>query len=211
MARYTGPKTKLSKRVGKNLFLKGSRSYSAKDDFSKKPNTRPGVHGAKRLKKTSEYSKQLLEKQTLKYSYGIQEKQLSNIFKKAFTKKEDTASVALTLLESRLDNVVFKAGLSDSRAQARQLVAHGHFTVNGVPTNIPSYTVKAGEVVTVKANKLKNAFWTNFKLTVPNTVPAWLDASTKNTIKILNKPLSTDLPVEFKMPYIVEYYSRKVA
>ena len=74
MARYTGPKTKLSKRVGKNLFLKGSRSYSAKDDFSKKPNTRPGVHGAKRLKKTSEYSKQLLEKQTLKYSYGIQEK-----------------------------------------------------------------------------------------------------------------------------------------
>jgi small subunit ribosomal protein S4 len=118
---------------------------------------------------------------------------------------------ALTLLESRLDNVVFKAGMADSRAQARQLVAHGHFTVNGVNTNIPSYTVKAGEVVTVKANKLKNPFWTNFKLSVPNTVPAWLDATTKNTVKILNKPLSTDLPVEFKMPYIVEYYSRKVA
>ncbi len=211
MARYTGSTTKLSKRVGKNLFLKGARSYSAKDDFSKKPTTRPGVHGAKRVRKTSEYGKQLLEKQTLKYSYGIQEKQLANIFKKAFKKKGDTSTVALTILESRLDNVVYKGGLADSRAQARQLVAHGHFTVNGIKVNIPSYIVKAGEVITVKTNKLTNPFWTNFKLSVPNQVPTWLDGSTKNTLKVLNTPLSTDLPVDFKMPYIVEYYSRKVA
>lgn len=211
MARYTGAKTKLSKRVGKNLFLKGARSYSAKDDFTKKATQRPGVHGAKRVRKVSEYGKQLQEKQTLKYSYGIQEKQLANIFKKSFRKKGDTAKTALTALECRLDNVVFRAGLANSRAQARQLVAHGHFTVNGVKVNIPSFTVKAGEVIAVKANKLKNPFWTAFKLEVPNQVPSWLDASTTNEVKVLNTPLDTDLPQDFKLPYIVEYYSRKVA
>ena len=211
MARYTGPKTKLSKRVGKNLFLKGARSYSAKDDFSKKAGQRPGVHGAKRVRKVSEYGKQLQEKQTLKYSYGIQEKQLANIFKKSFKKKGDTAIIALTTLESRLDNVVYKAGLANSRCQARQLVAHGHFIIDGQKVNIPSYSVKTGETIMVKENKLKSAFWTAFKLEVPNQVPVWMDASTKNKIKILNSPLETDLPKDFKMPYIVEYYSRKVA
>jgi small subunit ribosomal protein S4 len=210
MARYIGPKTKLSKRVGRNLFLKGARSYSAKDDYTKKPQ-RPGVHGAKRVRKTSEYSKQLQEKQILKFSYGIQEKQLANIFKKAFKRKEDTSSAVLSNLESRLDNVVFRSGLANSRAQARQLVAHGHFTVNGVKVNIPSYCVVAGELVCIKENKLKNPFWTSFKLEVPNQVPTWLDASTKNQVKVLNSPLETDLPKDFKMPYIVEYYSRKVA
>ncbi len=211
MARYTGSRTKLSKRVGKNLFLKGARSYSAKDDFSKKPTQRPGVHGAKRVRKVSEYGKQLVEKQILKYSYGILEKQLANIFKKAFRKKGDTAINALIALESRLDNVVFRSGLANSRAQARQLVAHGHFTVDGQKVNIPSFTVKAGEVIAVKDNKIKNPFWTAFKLEVPNQVPTWLDASTKNQIKVLNTPLEADLPQDFKLPYIVEYYSRKVA
>lgn len=211
MARYTGSRTKLSKRVGKNLFLKGARSYSAKDDFSKKPTQRPGVHGAKRVRKVSEYGKQLVEKQILKYSYGILEKQLANIFKKAFRKKGDTAINALIALESRLDNVVFRSGLANSRAQARQLVAHGHFTVDGQKVNIPSFTVKAGEVIAVKDNKIKNPFWTAFKLEVPNQVPTWLDASTKNQIKVLNTPLEDDLPQDFKLPYIVEYYSRKVA
>lgn len=211
MARYTGSTTKLSKRVGRNLFLKGARSYSAKDDFTKKSTQRPGVHGAKRVRKTSEYGKQLLEKQTLKFSYGLQEKQLANLFKKAFRKKGDTSTNALIALECRLDNVVYKAGLANSRAQARQLVAHGHFTVDGVKVNIPSYTVATGEVVEIKANKLKNPFWTAFKLEVPNQVPTWLDTSSKNKVKVLNTPLLTDLPSDFKMPYIVEYYSRKVA
>jgi small subunit ribosomal protein S4 len=211
MARYTGSRTKLSKRVGKNLFLKGARSYSAKDDFSKKPTQRPGVHGAKRVRKVSEYGKQLVEKQILKYSYGLLEKQLANIFKKAFRKKGDTAINALIALESRLDNVVFRSGLANSRAQARQLVAHGHFTVDGQKVNIPSFTVKAGETIAVKDNKLKNPFWTAFKLEVPNQVPTWLDASNKNQIKVLNTPLEADLPPDFKLPYIVEYYSRKVA
>jgi small subunit ribosomal protein S4 len=211
MARYTGSVTKLSKRVGKNLFLKGARSYSAKDDFTKKANQRPGVHGAKRVRKTSEYGKQLLEKQTLKFSYGLQEKQLANLFKKAFRKKGDTAMNALIALESRLDNVIYKSGLANSRAQARQLVAHGHFLVNGAKVNIPSYTVSASEVIEIKPSKLKNPFWTNFKLEVPNQVPTWLDASSKNKIKVLNHPLESDLPSDFKMPYIVEYYSRKVA
>ncbi len=209
MSRYTGSKTKLSRKVGRNLFNKGARSFSAKDDYTKKP-YRPGVHG-KKMRKLSEYGKQLQEKQILKLSYGLQEKQLANIFKKAFKKRGDTAMSALTALETRLDNVVYKAGLADSRAQARQLVAHGHFTVDGVKVNIPSFQVKVGNVITVKENKLKNAFWTNFKLGVPNDVPTWLDASKSKTIKVLNLPISTDLPQDFKLPYIVEYYSRKVA
>jgi small subunit ribosomal protein S4 len=211
MARYTGSKTKLSKRVGRNLFLKGARSFSAKDDFTKKATQRPGVHGAKRVRKVSEYGKQLQEKQILKYSYGILEKQLANIFKKAFRKKGETSFNALMSLECRLDNIVYRAGLANSRAQARQLVAHGHFTVNGKKVNIPSYTVKAGEQIAVKENKLKNPFWTSFKLEVPNQVPSWLDTSSKNQVKILHLPLETDLPKDFKLPYIVEYYSRKVA
>ena len=210
MARYTGPRTKLSKKVGKNLFLKGSRSFSAKDDFTRRPG-KSGVHGTKKFKKVSEYGKQLIEKQILKFSYGIQEKQLSNVFKKAFKKQGDTAQNALMDLERRLDNVIYKAGLADSRAQARQLVTHGSFQVNGKNVNIPSYKVVAGEVIEVKKNKQANGFWSNFKLSVPNTVPTWIDASSKFTVKILNLPLETDLPKEFKLPYIVELYSRKVA
>jgi small subunit ribosomal protein S4 len=209
MSRYTGSKTKLSRKVGRNLFNKGARSYSAKDNYTKK-SYRPGVHG-KKMRKLSEYGKQLQEKQILKLTYGLQEKQLANIFKKAFKKKGDTAIVALTALETRLDNVVYKAGLADSRSQARQLVAHGHFTVDGVKVNIPSFQVKTGEVIAVKANKIKKPFWVNFKLGVPNDVPTWLDASKANQVKVLNMPISTDLPQDFKLPYIVEYYSRKVA
>ena len=210
MSRYTGSTTKLSRKVGRNLFLKGSRSFSAKDDFAKRPR-RPGVHGMKKVRKVSEFGKQLMEKQILRFSYGIQEKQLSNIFKKAFAKKGDTAMMALESLERRLDNVVYRSGLANSRAQARQLVAHGQFQLNGHNVNIPSMMVSAGDHITIKATKLKGAFWTNFKLEVPNEVPTWLDASKKLEIKVLNLPLVTDLPQDFKLPYIVQFYSRKVA
>ena len=210
MARYTGSKIKLSKKIGRNLFNKGSRSFSAKDDFTKKPN-KPGQHGpTKRFSRTSEFGKQLLEKQSLRFSYGLLEKQLANLFKKAFKTNGDTGKFVLTSLERRLDNVIYKSGWSNSRDQARQLVNHGHFQVNGVTVNIPSYLIKMSDIITVKANKQKNAFWTNFTLEVPNTVPTWIDTTKKDKITIINLPLDTDLPQEFKVGAIVEYYSRKV-
>lgn len=213
MARYLGSRTKLSKRVGRNLFLKGVRNYSAKDDYSKRPQ-KPGVHGGKRGGKQSslsEYGKQLLEKQILRYTYGLMEKQLSNVFKKSFKIKGDTGKIALGLLERRLDNVLFKAGLSNSRSQARQLVTHGHLLVNGVPTNIPSFVVKVGDQITIKPNKLKGKFWTDFVLQVPNVVPTWLDTTKKHFIKVISLPLEEDLPQDIKTATIVEFYSRKVA
>jgi small subunit ribosomal protein S4 len=211
MARYLNSRTKLSKRVGKNLFLKGSRSFSAKDDFARRPQ-KPGVHGVtRRPAKLSEYGKQLQEKQILRYTYGLMEKQLANLFKRAFKSKLDTGLYVLGMLERRLDNVVYKAGLANSLAQARQLITHGHFAVNDKKCDIPSATLDAGDVVTVREVKLKSAFWTNFKLEVPLTVPAWLDASKKNSVKVINLPLTEDLPVSINIAPIVEYYSRKVA
>lgn len=210
MARYTGSKTKLSKRVKKNLFLKGARSFSAKDDYTKAVTKSSTVRG-KRPSKLSEYGKQLVEKQTLKYTYGLMEKQLANLFKKSFKTKGDTGILALQALECRLDNVVYKAGLANSLAQARQLVSHGHFLVNNSKCNIPSRILVEGEIVTVKENKLKSTFWTNFNLEVPNTVPSWLDASKKYSVKVLNNPLPEDLPQHINIAPIVEFYSRKVA
>jgi small subunit ribosomal protein S4 len=212
MARYTQSKTKLSKRVGKNLFLKGARSFSAKDDFSKKPN-KPGAHGvSRRPAKLSEYGKQLQEKQILRYTYGMMEKQLANVFKKAFKAKGDTGVTAMTMLERRLDNVVYKAGLANSLAQARQLVAHGHFEVNAHKCDIPSAMVNVSDIITIKELKFNgSAFWKNFTLQVPLSSPAWLDISKKNVIKVINLPLADDLPASINIAPIVEYYSRKVA
>lgn len=210
MARYTGSKMKLSRKLGRNLFLKGARSYSPKDEFTKRP-YRPGVQGKRKFRRLSGYGKQLEEKQAVRYTYGLMEKQLTNIFKKAFKTDGDTGKTALGWLERRLDNVVYKSGLSNSRSQARQLVSHGHFTVNGQKVNIPSFKVEVGDVITVKSNKLTNAFWTNFQLEVPSDVPAWLDASKKFTIKVINLPTDEDLPKEFKIAAVVEWYSRRVA
>ena len=210
MSRYTGSKTKLSKRIGRNLFLKGARSFSAKDDYSKRP-YRAGTQGKRRFSRVSQYGKQLLEKQSIRFTYGLVEKQLANIFKQAFRTQGDTGKIALGLLERRLDNVIYRGGLANSRSQARQLVNHGHFTVNGQKVNIPSYSVEVGDVVEVKENKKKKAFWSDFKLEVPAETPSWLDSTKKLTIKVINLPLDEDLPQEIKIAAVVEYYSRKVA
>lgn len=210
MARYTGSKTKLSRRIGRNLFLKGVRSFSAKDDFTKHP-YRAGMQGKKRFTRTSEYGKQLLEKQALRFTYGLLEKQLGNLFKKAFKTPGDTGKIALTWLERRLDNVVYRGGLANSRSQARQLVNHGHLLVNGVRVDIPSYQVKVGDHITVASNKQNNPFWQNFQLQVPSESPSWLDTSKSKEVKVINLPIDEDLPQEFKIAAVVEYYSRKVA
>jgi small subunit ribosomal protein S4 len=210
MSRYLKGKTKLSKRVKRNLFLKGARSFSAKDDFSKRPQ-RSGVHGKKFAKKLSNYGTQLLEKQAIRFTYGITERQLGNLFKKAFAKKGDTGLYVISNLERRLDNVVYKGGLANSRSQSRQLVSHGHFLVNGQKVNIPSYIVKAEDIISVKPNKLENAFWTNFKLEVPKDKAPWINAVKANTLQVINLPLDADLPQDFNLSAVVEYYSRKVA
>ncbi|MGL4759761.1 MAG: 30S ribosomal protein S4 [Patescibacteria group bacterium] len=209
MSRYLKPRTKLSKRVKRNLFLKGARSYSAKDDYAKRP-FKAGMHNKKFAKKLSNFGSQLLEKQAIRFTYGITERQLGNLFKKAFTKQGDTGQFVITTLERRLDNVVYKGGLANSRAQARQLVTHGHFLVNGKKVNIPSYIVNAEDVITVKENKLKSQFWTDFKLEVPKDKAVWIDATKTKTLKVLSLPLETDLPQDFNLPPVVEYYSRKV-
>jgi small subunit ribosomal protein S4 len=210
MSRYLKGKTKLSKRVKRNLFLKGARSFSAKDDYSKRPQ-RSGVHGKKFAKKLSNYGTQLLEKQAIRFTYGITERQLGNLFKKAFAKKGDTGTYVIANLERRLDNVVYKGGLANSRSQARQLVAHGHFLVNGGMVNIPSYVVKSEDIITVKASKVSSPFWTAFKLEVPKDKAAWIDSSKSQTLKVITLPLETDLPQDFNLSAVVEYYSRKVA
>lgn len=210
MARYTGSKVKRSKRVQKNLFNKGARSFSAKDDYTKRP-YKPGQHGnARRFGRTSEYGKQLLQKQIIRFTYGLMERQLANLFKKAFKQQGNTGIAVLSTLERRLDNVVYKGGMANSRDQARQLVNHGHFLVNGTKVNIPSFTVKKGDIITVKENKIKKPFWQNFQLTVPNESPSWIDSSKKNTLKIINLPLEEDLPKDIEIGAVVEYYSRKV-
>jgi small subunit ribosomal protein S4 len=211
MARYTASRTKLSRRVGRNLFLKGSRSFSPKDDFTKRPFKAPKKKGKRVNPTSSEYSKQLLEKQALKFTYGLLEKQLTNLFKKAFKKKGDTGSIALSLLERRLDSVIYRSGLANSRSQARQLVNHGHFLVNGKKANIPSITLEAGDLIKLKENKSKKTFWQSFTLEIPNDVPVWLQKKNDFEIKVVNSPLEDDLPKEFNISSIVEYYSNKVA
>jgi len=209
MARYTGSKTKLSRRVSRNLFLKGARSFSPKDDYSRRPfiNAKRG----RRPRSLSEYGKQLKEKQALKFSYGLLEKQMSNVFKKSFKRKGDTGANALTMLEMRLDNVIYKSGLANSRYQARQLVNHSHFLVNNKKASIPSFLLKPGDVIKVKESKLKKSFWQNFSLEVPGDVPTWLEKKNNYEIKVLNNPIKDDLPIEFNIASIVEYYSNKVA
>lgn len=208
--RITGSKTKKSRRIGRNLYLKGARSYSPKDDFTKR-SYKPGVHGKPNgfPPKLSEYAKQLAEKQAIKFVYGLNERQMSNVFKKALQSKDETGVTLLQNLERRLDNVVYRAGLANSRSQARQLVGHGQFEINGTPVNIPSFLVSSGDVVTIKKTKQASPFWSAFSLGVPNEEVAWISKNDK-TIKVLNTPLNEDLPKEFNIPYIVEYYSRRV-
>ena len=143
MARYTGPKTKIARKFGEPI-------YGADKNYEKR-NYPPGQHGAaKRRKKVSEYGVQLMEKQKAKYTYGILERQFRNLFEKANRKKGITGEILLQLIESRLDNLVYRFGIAPTRAAARQLVSHRHITVNGRVVNIPSYLVKVGDIVAVR-------------------------------------------------------------
>ena len=170
MARYTDANCRLCRREGQKLFLKGDRCYSTKCALEKR-NFPPGQHGQGR-KKISEYGLQLREKQKTKRFYGLQETQFRNLFDKAARKKGITGENLLILLETRLDNVVFRLGFASSRKEARQLVTHGHFTVNGRKVDIPSYQVKAGDIIKVKEKSASSPKFREIKdMTI--TVPSW--------------------------------------
>ncbi|MBQ9121467.1 MAG: 30S ribosomal protein S4 [Clostridia bacterium] len=206
MARYTGPSCKLCRREGVKLFLKGDRCLSDKCAIAKRA-TPPGQHGAAR-KKVEEYGLQLREKQKAKRYYGVAEKQFKNYYTIADRKEGQAGENLLVLLERRLDNVVYRMGMAASRKEARQLVRHGHFTVNGKKANIPSILIKAGDVVAVKttdSDKLKALI----EELGTKTAPKWLDVDKTNaTAKVVAIPTREDVDFPFEEQLIIELYSK---
>ncbi len=201
MARYIGPKTKIARKF-KDPIFGPDRSYEKK-------NYPPGQHGAnKRRAKQSEYGLQLQEKQKAKYTYGILEKQFRNLFAKAAHKKGITGENLLQLIEARLDNVVYRLGIAPTRSGARQLVSHCHITVNGKVVNIPSYSLKAGDIVAVRERSKSLEAITNSLASRVNQF-SWLewDANTF-TAKFLNYPERAEIPENIKEQLIVELYSK---
>ncbi|MBQ2712879.1 MAG: 30S ribosomal protein S4 [Clostridia bacterium] len=207
MARYTGSDCRQCRREGGKLFLKGDKCYSAKCPFLSRP-TIPGQHGAGR-RKVSEYGLQLREKQKVKRIYGLLEKQFRMVFERAEKMKGATGENMLILLERRLDNVVYRLGLAKSRSQARQIVNHGHITVNGRKVNIPSYIIKAGDVIAVKENKKENNYFKAVSESVKLTIPGWLvyDAE-KMEGRVQALPQRSDIDATISENMIVELYSR---
>ena len=208
MARYKDEQCRICRREGQKLFLKGSRCYSDKCSVTRR-NYAPGQHGQKRTK-LSEYGTQLREKQKTKSFYGVGEKQFRKYFEMASNKKGITGTVLLQILESRLDNVVYRLGFGVSRPQARQLVTHGNFEVNGIKTDIASYLVKPGDVITIRENRKDNSvIKTNVESGAIRPIPEWLDLDNKNlsakVVRSVNRE-EIDLPVEEHL--IVELYSK---
>ena len=178
MARYKDEQCRICRREGQKLFLKGSRCYTDKCSISRR-NYAPGQNGQKK-KKLSEYGTQLREKQKTKAFYGVGEKQFRRYFDMASTSKGKTGEVLLQILESRLDNVVYRLGLATSRAQARQLVRHGHFEVNGVKVNIPSYLTKVNDVIKVRESSQNDPIFKQVAEENGRPIPSWLEADVDN-------------------------------
>lgn len=200
MARYTGPKHKLARREGINLLEKTSAS------LMRRLNVPPGVHGKKGKRRPSEYGQQLREKQKAKAMYGLLERQFRKLVESATTQKGDTEDLLLSLLERRLDNVVYRLGLAKSRMMSRQFVTHGHVTVNGKRMTIPSYTVQTGDVIALDAQILKN----------PDVIAVMAEEKilmgfleSKGPVgKLVRMPVAEDIQVPFSTRQIIEYYSR---
>ena len=202
MARYTGPKSRIARKFGEPIF--------GLDKVLEKKNFPPGFHGlASRRRKKSEYGLQLREKQKAKYMYGVLEKQFSNLFKKASASKGVTGEVLLQLLEARLDNVVFRLGIAPTRSAARQLVSHKHITVNGEVVNIPSYHLRAGEVVGVREKSKSLEVITASVNSRRHSKFAWLEwDNAQLTGKFLARPDRAEIPENIKEQLIVELYSK---
>ncbi len=209
MARYTDSVCRLCRRENLKLFLKGDRCYSDKCAFDRRGYP-PGQHGQRRGRKASDYGIQLREKQKVKRMYGLSEKQFHLFFEKADRKKGITGTNLLVFLERRLDNVVYRLGFVNSRAQGRQLVRHRHFFVNGKKVNIPSYLIKIGDVVEVreKSRKVKT-IEDSLDAVVRRGVPQWLELEKKDLKGIVKGfPIREDLTMPIQEQLIVELYSK---
>ena len=201
MARYTGPKSRIARKFGEAIF--------GADKVLSKKNYPPGQHGNNRRRKTSEYGIMLAEKQKAKYTYGVLEKQFRNLFEKAASAPGITGEVLLQGLEARLDNVVFRLGIAPTRAAARQLVSHKHITVDGQVVNIPSYSVKAGQIVGVRERSKSLEVIANSLAGFNHSKYPWLEwDETVKAGKYLHTPERADIPENIKEHLIVELYSK---
>ena len=208
MARYTGPVCRLCRREGTKLFLKGERCMTGKCALDRR-STAPGQHGAAN-KKTREYGRQMREKQKAKRYYGVLEKQFKNYFTEADRKQGITGENLLKILECRLDNVVYRMGMAESRKEARQLVLHAHFLLNGKKVNIPSILVKVGVVVTVCDASKKSPKFKELSESIDTKIsPKWLEVNRENvSAKVIALPSREDIDFPFEEQLIVELYSK---
>ncbi|HEX7456302.1 MAG TPA: 30S ribosomal protein S4 [Candidatus Nanoarchaeia archaeon] len=208
MGRYIGPKFKLDRREGANLFLKGRRSGSGKHPIDKKGAVPPGQHGQKSLRrKRSDFGLQLREKQKVKRMYGILERQFRRYFKEASKEKGNTGTALLRTLETRLDNVVYHLGFAPSRAAARQLVTHGHVRVNEKKVNVPSFNVRVGDVITLAAKAQKLPSVSEALDLRGETLPPWIKRQGL-VGKVVRMPQAEDVANIANEQLIIEYYSR---
>ena len=208
MARYTGSVCRLCRREGTKLFLKGDRCYSAKCAISKRP-TPPGMHGQARAKKMSEYGMQLREKQKVRRTYGVLETQFRRTFDNADRMKGITGDNLLSLLERRLDNVVYRLGFAMTRREARQLVSHAHFTVNGKKVNIPSFVVEVGQVISVREKSRDMEHFKALREGTTHVVPKWLTFEAEQLQGTVNAlPQREDVDMSFEEHLIVELYNK---
>jgi len=209
VARYTDPVCRLCRREGTKLFLKGERCFTDKCAIERR-NYAPGQHGQGRRRKISEYAVQLREKQRLKRMYGLLEKQFKRYFTMAEKSRDVTGEALLTFLERRLDNMVYRLGLAGSRAQARQLIRHGHFAVNGGKVNIPSYLMSEGdEISVVEKSKGKQVFAEALGLAQRHETVSWLELNADALSgKVVRIPVREELPLAVNERLVVELYSK---
>ncbi|MDP4001531.1 MAG: 30S ribosomal protein S4 [bacterium] len=211
MARYTGPKERIERRIGEKLGIKGLRSQLSKTAITKKPYP-PGIHGHKPVRKLSEFGQQLKSKQKIRNTYRMLEKQFKSYVKEASTSHKDVYSTIINSLEHRLDNMTYRMGLGQSRDQARQLVNHGHILVNGRKVSIPSYKVNIGDVISVREGSKKSAYFINL---VPQWLPkyeapSWVELNKENmTAKVKGMVTVEESGISAgDLQAIIEYYSR---
>jgi len=213
LARYTGPVCKLCRREGEKLFLKGSRCLTPKCSYERRSYP-PGEHGRDnqfRRGRASDYLLQLREKQKARRIYGVLERQFSRYFRRATQSVGLTGVNLLIILETRLDNVVYRLGWADSRAQARQLVQHGHITLNGRKTGVPSALVSSGDAISVRSQSMKNSYFKVLREDLDDRqVPRWLSLDVGSvSANVLNLPARDDIDISINEQLVVEYYSRR--
>ena len=211
MARYTGPKEKIERRLKAKLFLKGERSLSPKSATVKRMYP-PGVHGKKFARRPSEFAEQLQSKQKVKKTYRMLEKQFKHWVKDSIASQHETISTLVMRLEKRLDNVVYRAGLAQSRDQARQLVNHGHILVNGKKVSIPSYAVRKGDKLTIRAGSQSSKYFTSLvtQWIKQHQAPSWISLNADNlSAEAIGVPTVADSGLESKdLQSLIEFYSR---